>query len=117
MFGKLVFSILAGIIALFLAIRFVPGVELTGSYKIVFWAGAVLGFANFFIKPVLKTVSLPLRILTFGLFSLVINIVLVWIVIDVLFPEIEIFGLVPLLWTTLLVWVMNFFFGVRNIRK
>jgi len=118
MFGKLIFHILSGILGLFLASRYVPGVEFTGTYKTLLMAGAILGIVNFFIKPVLKTVSLPLRILTFGLFSLIINMLLVWIVVDVLFPkEIEIYGLVPLFWTTLLVWVFNFFFGVRDTRR
>ncbi|MPM83235.1 hypothetical protein SDC9_130298 [bioreactor metagenome] len=38
-----------------------------------FWASIVLGIVNFLIKPVLSILSFPITILTFGLFSFVIN--------------------------------------------
>lgn len=118
MIGKLLFHIISGILGLFLASRFVPGVEFTGQIKTLLIAGAILGLVNFFIKPILKTITLPLRILTLGLFSLVINMLLIWIVADILFPkEIEIKGLLPLFWTTLIIWVLNFIFGLAQSKK
>lgn len=38
--------------------------------------GAVMGMINAFIKPIVRTISIPITCLTFGLFSLVINAVL-----------------------------------------
>jgi putative membrane protein len=38
--------------------------------------GAVIGAINAFIKPVVKLLALPVRILTLGLFTLVINVAL-----------------------------------------
>jgi len=35
--------------------------------------GAALGLLEYFIKPVIKVISLPITCLTFGLFALVIN--------------------------------------------
>jgi len=100
-----------------LAARFVPGVQFTGDYKMLLIIGGALGIINFFIKPILKTISLPIRILTLGLFSLVINMGLVWLI-EILFPkELEIIGLLPLFWTTLIIWALNFFFGLYNPKK
>lgn len=108
MVSKLFFQIIAAILGIFLATKFIPGVEFFGSVEILLLAGGILGLVNFFIKPILKAISLPLRILSFGLFSLVINMVLVWLVVDVLFPEtLEIKGLIPLFWTTVIVWALN----------
>jgi len=46
------------------------------------------------------------------LFSLIINMFLVWLI-DIIFPkEIEIRGLIPLFWTTAIIWILNFFFGI-----
>ena len=116
--GKLFFHIISGILGLFLASRFVPGVEFTGPVKTLLIAGLILGLVNFLIKPILKTIALPLRILTLGLFSLIINMLLVWVVADILFPkEIEIKGILPLFWTTLIIWVLNFFFGLVSSKK
>lgn len=64
----------------------------------------------------LRILTLPLRILTLGIFSWVINMAIVWAV-DVLFPELIIAGLIPLFWTTLIVWVVSFFLGLYNPSK
>lgn len=112
MIAKLLFHIFSGIFGLFLAARFVPGVEFMGSYKMLLIIGAVLGLINFFIKPVLKTISLPIRILTLGFFSLIINMGLVWFV-EILFPkDLEITGIWPLFLTTVIIWALNLIFGL-----
>lgn len=118
MLGKLLFHIVSGILGLFLAIKFIPGVEFAGPVKTLLIAGLVLGLVNFFVKPILKKISLPLRIITFGLFSLIINMFLVWVTADILFPgQIEISGLAPLFWTTLIIWGLNFIFGLYKPGK
>jgi len=117
MMGKLLFHIISGILGLFLASKFVSGVEFTGSLKMLIIIGAALGIVNFFIKPILKVISLPIRILTLGLFSLVINMVMVWLI-EIIFPkELEIKGLIPLFWTTIIVWALNFIFGLYGPKK
>ena len=117
MMAKLLFHIISGILGLFLASRFVPGVEFRGDYKMLLIIGGALGIINFFIKPILKTISLPIRILTLGLFSLVINMALVWLI-EIFFPEnLEIAGLWPLFLTTLIISSLNFFFGLYNPKR
>ena len=116
--SKLIFQIIAGILGLWLATKFVPGVEFSGSLQALCLAGLVLGLINFFIKPILKLITLPIRILTLGLFSLVINIAIVWLVADVLFPgDLEIHGLLPLFFTTLIIWLVSLFLGLYNPRR
>ncbi len=118
---KLIFQIIAGILSLWLAVQFVPkivpgGVEFTGEIKYLLIAGAILGLINFFIKPILKMITLPLRILTFGLFSLVINMLIVWII-DILFPELIIRGIIPLFLVTVIVWIVSYFLGLYTPRR
>ena len=106
-FRKLILQIIAGILGIWLASELIPtGVEFTGSVKTLCYAGLLLGLINFFIKPVLNLITLPIRIITFGLFSLVINMGIIW-VIDVIFPEIVIEGLLPLFWATITVWILS----------
>ena len=113
---KLIFHIFAGILGLWLAIKFVPGVRFEGEFKYLLLAGCVLGLINFFIKPVLRAITLPLRMLTLGLFSWIINMAIIWIV-DVVFPELIINGLIPLFWTTLILWLLHFFLGFYAPKK
>lgn len=114
---RLIFQIIGGVIAFWLANRFVPGVEFVEPFwQTLLLAGLALGLINFFIKPILKLITLPLRILTLGLFGLIINIVIIWAV-DVLFPELIIQGIIPLFWTTLIAWTINFLLGNNIPRK
>jgi putative membrane protein len=61
-------------VSLFVAERIVPGIDVGPSGWPVYAAMAViLGLANALVKPILTLLSCPLIILTFGLFSLVVN--------------------------------------------
>jgi putative membrane protein len=104
---------LAGVASFWLADRFVPGVEIAGGLKILIIIGVILGLINFFVKPILKIITLPLRLLTLGIFGWIINILII-AAIDVFFPELVIDGFIPLLWTTLIAFAVSFFLGVYN---
>lgn len=102
----LIAKIASGILGLWVASNFVAGVEFTGNWKILLFAGAALGLINFFIKPILNLVTLPLRMVTLGLFGLLINVVIIWLM-DIFFVDLVITGIIPLLWTTLIVWGLS----------
>ena len=110
---QFLWQIIVGILGLYLAILLIPGVAISGGeeltqqgVKTLFLAGAVLGLINFFIKPIVKIITFPLRLLTFGLFGLVINMAMVWIV-DIIFPEIVIANLSAIFWTSLIIWLLS----------
>jgi putative membrane protein len=63
---------------LWLTIQIVPGVQ-TRSTGGLWLAALVLGLVNAFIRPVLWIFTLPLTVLTFGLFALVINAFMIWL--------------------------------------
>ena len=65
----------ASAVALLLVAFLVPGIVLDGVGA-AFVAALVLGLINATIKPVVKLLTLPIRLLTLGLFTLVINAVL-----------------------------------------
>jgi putative membrane protein len=103
---KLILQVVIGILGLFLAKEFVSGVEIVDSVWILIWCGLFLGLINTFIRPVLNLITLPLRLITFGLFSLVINMAIIW-AIDIIFPELIIKGIAPLFYTTLIIWALS----------
>lgn len=109
-------KIVSGVLGLWIAVNFVPGVDFSGSLKALAIAGCLLGLINFFIKPVLKTITLPLRMLTLGLFGLIINMAMVW-AIDIFYTELVILGIVPLFWTTLVVWGLSVVLGLFFNKK
>jgi len=114
MLVKLLLSVISGSLGLWLSAMFVSGVEFYGTYLSLIIMGVALGVINVLIKPFLKAVSVPIRILTLGLSSLIINMAAVW-AIEILFPrELEIAGLIPLFWTTVIIWALNVLFGLKD---
>ena len=121
MWWSLFLQIVAGISGLWLAQKYVPGVDFEGPIFIfpekgiefgdylgtLVFVGIFLGLLNFFVKPILKKITLPLRIITFNLFSLVILMFLVWLV-DIFSPELIIVGLKALFLTAIIVWLIHF---------
>ena len=65
--------------AIFLAIRFVPGITLQSGWVSVIWLALIFGLLNAFIRPLLSLLTCPLIILTLGLFTLLINTFLFWL--------------------------------------
>lgn len=59
--------------------RFIPGIEVS-TFKNAILATLALALVNILIKPVLKLITLPVNIISLGLFGLVINGVLLWAV-------------------------------------
>ena len=110
---NILLQVVAGIGGLWIAVRYIPLVELEGTMLTLVYAGILLGLINAVIRPILKMITLPIRLLTFGLFGLVINILMVWVV-DIVFVELIITGLMPLFWTTLVVWGMSVVLSITS---
>ncbi len=70
---KIFFSILINGLILFGMSYFLPEIIASGGLKLYFIGGVVLGLLNTFIKPVLGILGFPFVVITFGLFTLVIN--------------------------------------------
>lgn len=63
--------------AVVLAAHVIPGISVV-SWTTALVVGLVLGLINTFIKPILAILSIPINILTLGLFGLVVNALLFW---------------------------------------
>ncbi len=73
---KIIIHLLISALAIFVTAYFLPGVQVTGYVTYLILA-IVLAAINIFIKPILTILTLPLSIVTLGLFSIVINAVLI----------------------------------------
>lgn len=61
-------------VALYVAVVLLPRyITLQGSWVSILWLALIFGLVNAILRPPFKIVSCPLIILTFGLFTLVIN--------------------------------------------
>jgi len=60
-------------IAVGTAAALVPGIDVTGGLVTYLWIGLLFGLVNAILGPILHILSLPLTLVTFGLFALVVN--------------------------------------------
>ena len=78
----------------------------TGGMLPLVVAGTILWLVNLLLRPVVQIVSLPVTILTFGLFSIIVNALMVCIT-DSILPDIRITNFGICLIIALLVSAMN----------
>jgi putative membrane protein len=71
--------VVVNILALVLAASVVPGISLEGGLSAVA-AGLLLGVINAVVRPVLLILTLPITLVTLGLFLLVLNGLCLWLV-------------------------------------
>ena len=93
-------------VALGIAHWLVPGFVVNEGLKGFIIAGIVLGLLNLIVKPILKLISTPVIILTLGIFSLVINGFLLWLV-SYLLDFVSIQTASALIWATIIVTLAN----------
>ncbi len=97
-------------IAIFLAIKFVPGIHLQSGLVSVIWLALIFGLVNAFLRPLLKLLTCPLIVLTLGLFTLLINAFLFWLTgqIGHLFGIMLTFaGFWPIFWGALVISIVS----------
>ena len=98
---------ITSVLAILIAAYLVPGVHVTLLGAVVL--AVVLGVFNIFLKPLLTILTLPITILTLGLFSLVINALLVMLA-DVVIPDFALDGFWIALLFSIVVSLVNSFF-------
>ncbi len=74
---KLITKLLLTALVLLIVTKYVPGITVDGFYPAIV-AAVILGLLNLFVKPILFILTLPITVITLGLFMLVINASLFW---------------------------------------
>ena len=71
-----IISLLISALAVVITAYMLPGVEVKNFGQAI-WVALLIGFLNAIVKPVMILLTLPITIITFGLFLLVINALLI----------------------------------------
>jgi putative membrane protein len=74
-----IWRILINAAALWVATRVVPGVSFGGSWRALLIVALVFGVLNVCVRPILMLLTLPLLLVTLGLFTFVLNAVMLWL--------------------------------------
>jgi len=96
-------------IAIGIAAMLIPGVETTLIGAVLL--AVVIALINVFIKPVITLLTLPLNVLTLGLFSLVINALLIMLA-AMIVPGFSVDGFWPAFFFAILLALISALFGM-----
>jgi putative membrane protein len=83
----------------------IPGVRVESGMTLLL-AALLLGFVNAFVRPVLIILTLPITIVTLGLFLLVLNAAM-WLLVARFLPGFDVAGLQAAFWG----WLVSVFVG------
>lgn len=106
MIRRFLLTWLANFVGLFLASVFFSGID-ADSITVIVIASLVFGVVNALIKPVLVILSLPAIVLTFGLFSLIINALMLYIT-SAIYKPFEVNSIWAAIGTVVVVWIANY---------
>jgi putative membrane protein len=79
--------------ALAVAIWIIDGLQFTGTWWQYVIVVVILGVANFIVKPILRLLSLPIILVTLGLFLVVVNALVLQLVVWLSGPDMMNLGL------------------------
>jgi len=102
-----IISLLIRTLAILVAAYIVPGVTVR-TFWIALVAAIILGLVNVFIRPFILVLTLPINLLTLGLFTLVINALMVLLV-SVIVPGFQIRNFGSALLFAIVLWLINWF--------
>lgn len=104
--GGIVIRIAFNAIAIYLAARLIPGMRFSGGLWELLLAGFLFGVLNSVLKPLLVLFSLPLIVLSLGLFYLVLN-ALILLLVAWLLPSLSMAGLFSAIVASLVMGLVN----------
>jgi len=83
----------------------VPGVHVTSFWSALI-AALVIGLVNALIRPLILLLTLPVNILTLGLFTLVINALMFWLAASIV-KGFDVNGFAAAFWGALVYWLVS----------
>jgi len=97
-------------VAVMISAYVIPGVSVSGFWVAII-AAVILSIMNFVIKPILVLFTLPINIMTLGLFTFIINAVMVLLVSSIV-PGFVVSGLLSAILFSVILSIVNGFLGM-----
>lgn len=120
MIRKIIARIIINAAALFATAYFIPGIHFEGGIPALLLAGLLLGLLNTFVKPLLTILSCPLILLTLGLFYIIINTIILYIL-SFLMPGYSLYSPISALLGSILIsflnWILSWLFAVNEKKE
>lgn len=119
----LILRIMINALSIAIAVTAVDGISFTGEWWKMIFVGAVFGVVNSFLKPLVTLFTLPLIILSLGLFTLIVNTLMLLITVSLSGPldlGLQIQGFWPAFKGALIISIvsmmLSWFTGLKKIK-
>jgi putative membrane protein len=107
---KTLFRYLGTVAAVVLTVTIVPGVEVSGGWLTVFLIALVWSVITLVVRPVLTVLTLPITLVTFGLFAFILNSLLFWAM-ELVVPGFSVDGFFAALLGAIVISVISWLIG------
>ena len=97
---------LGTVAAVFLTVNLVPGISVVGGWVTILLIALVWSVIMMVVKPVLTILTLPITIITLGLFSFILNALLFWAM-TLIVPGFVVAGFLPALLGALVLSILS----------
>lgn len=91
-----ILALLGTAAAVYVTVNLVPGISVSGGWVTILLVALAWSVITFAIRPVLQILTLPITVLTVGLFAFVLNAALFWAM-ELVVPGFDVDGFVPAL--------------------
>jgi putative membrane protein len=101
-----IIRLLINALALWLIAKYVPGFHMGGGIWTPIIAALIFGIVNALVRPIVLLLTLPISILTLGLFAIIVNALMFWLATWIT-PNFTVSGFVPALIGALIMMVVS----------
>lgn len=110
---KFIIKCLISSVTLIVVAYFIPGISFD-SFLTVLITALILGIINAIIRPIILLFTIPINIITLGLFTFIINAFMLWLV-HLLVSGFHITNFTTAIWAALIYWLINWIMNLLFI--
>ena len=107
MLKRFLFSWLVNFLGLWAASELFSSIQYGGKLRFLIIASAIFGIVNALVRPIVVILSLPAIVLTFGLFTLVVNTLMLYVT-SFFYPTLQINSRWSAFGAVIIVWLVNY---------
>lgn len=104
---------LVNFLGLWAAATLLSGIDYTGRLRVLIWAALIFSIVNALLRPLVVLLTLPLIAVTLGLFMLVINSLMLYLV-AFLYPKFTITSVRSAIMAVIIIWGVNYLLDDRT---
>lgn len=116
MLKRFIWSWIGNAAGLFMASLLISGVDYQRRLIVLVIASLIFGIVNALIRPIVVIISLPAIVLTLGVFTLVVNALMLWLT-SRLYPAFQLRNIWAAIGAVIIVWLVNYCIDIFILKE